>query len=79
MLVFRLYLDISAFYRRMRYRTKVTFDRSQSIANSVSASNMGDKGIWSVSDIIDNRNNWSLAADAELLRHLQRLSQVIFT
>lgn len=37
---------------------------------------MEKKNIWSTDDIIQNRNNWSLAGDAELLKHLQALSEV---
>ncbi|XP_065226639.1 WASH complex subunit 2-like [Planococcus citri] len=38
---------------------------------------MEKKNVWSTSDIVANRNNWSLAADVELLKHLQSLSEKI--
>lgn len=40
---------------------------------------MDYENIWSVNDVVKNRNNWSLAADSELLKHLQHLSKVDFT
>lgn len=35
-----------------------------------------EKKVWSSTDIINNRNNWTLASDAELLKHLESLSEV---
>jgi hypothetical protein len=35
------------------------------------------KQVWSTADIIKNRNNWTLASDVELLKHIQSLSEVL--
>lgn len=34
---------------------------------------------WEIDEIVNNANNWSLAADAGLLKHLEKFSEVLIS